>query len=216
MAHRNWLQRTGFSMPSDISNHLRNHAPMQWSSPRGMAHASPRFALLALFWTGLLGWLISPQMKLPIKGQWEPPVIHSITLLTPAPAPAPDHVNRQKLSAAHSPTTAPMVQSTPSTTITVGSEVPQAPNADAAPMRDPGRLVIDAHALRSAIQSRGVERLAQESGRPLINSNPTPQEKWRQSIQKAEVPDCLEANPNGMGLLNAPVLLFKAITDKCK
>lgn len=81
-------------------------------------------------------------------------------------------------------------------------------------MRDPGGLVIDAHALRSAIQNRGVERLAQESGRPLINSSPTPQEKWRQSIQKAEVPDCLEAN--GMGLLNAPVLLFKAITDKCK
>ena len=211
-----FVEHKAMSPEPKISSMLSKHAPMHWSSRKGVAHASPRFALLALAWTGFLGWLISPQMKLPIKAQWELPVIHSITLLTPDPTPVPHSFSRQKPSAAHSPTPLSMVQSTPSTTITVGSEVPQAPNADAAPMGDPGRLVIDAHALRSAIQSRGVERLAQESGRPLINSNPAPQERWRQSIQKAEVPDCLESNPNGMGLLNAPVLLFKAITDKCK
>lgn len=187
-----------------------------WRAPRKLAHASPRSALLAVAWTCFLGWVISPHIPSSIKAPGETTIVHSITLLKPDPVLTPESVRRQKPSAIHGPEPASTEQITPSSTITVGKEVPQALNADAVPMRDTGRIVIDAHALRSAIQSRGVERLAQESGRPLINSKPTPQEKWHQSIQKAEVPDCLESNPNGMGLLNAPVLLFKAITDKCK
>jgi hypothetical protein len=145
--------------------------------------------------------------------------VQSITLLKPEAAPVPESASAKAVLQAHSsqysslnPINAPIQLTSP-----VGDEVSKTPHTEAAAVHEQGKLVIDPQALRSAIQSRGgVERLAQESGRPLYKKKPTAEDTWRESIEKARVPDCLEPDANGMGLLNAPVLIFKAITDKCK
>lgn len=145
-------------------------------------------------------------------------MVHSITLLTPETVPAPMHTQQVKPLRPESQTPLRLEHSGPTQDahITQDSSPSKVPDTDAAVVGDPGHFIMDRRALRSAIQSRGVERLAQDSGRPLFNSRPSPQDRWQKSIEQAALPDCLAPDSQGMGLLNAPVLIFKAITDKCK
>jgi hypothetical protein len=189
-----------------------------WGAPRRQHHPSASGLMLACTCTFLLAWLLNPLVQPPMQALRSLQIVQSITLLKPETVPLPEGASAKTVLQAPpaqysspTPMSAPIQLAAP-----VGSEASKPPHTEAATAQDSGPLVIDPQALRSAIQSRGVERLAQESGRPLYKNKPTAQDKWRQSMESARVPDCLEPDDKGMGLLNAPVLIYKAITDKCR